>query len=269
MLLKQLQEHQLSLTADILYNMINFNNKTFLITGAGGIGAETAVLLNQYGARILLLDISEENLQNTLLRLNGDNKSYICDFSNIEGIEPIIKSIIKETGPIDGFVHCVGVGSVRPLKMSKYDFMLKVMNINFFSFIEIIRCISGKNCFNPEGMNIVGISAIGAYLGNSTKTAYCASKGAMNAAVRCIAKELAPKNIRINTVAPGVTDTPMAKIAEDYGTGSEEHKQILMRQYLGICQPIDIANTVAFLMSDMSRMITGNCIAVDGGKLSS
>lgn len=249
--------------------MINFKNKTFIVSGAGGIGAETAVLLNQYGARILLLDINEDNLNNTIDRLNGDNKSYVCDFSDIEGIASLIKSIIVENGPVDGFVHCVGVGSVRPLKMSKYDFMLKVMNINFFSFIEFIRCITGKNCFNPLGMNIVGISAIGAYLGNATKTAYCASKGAMNAAVRCIAKELAPKNIRINTVAPGVTDTPMAKAAGDYASESKEYKQILMRQYLGICQPIDIANTVAFLMSDMSKMITGNCIPVDGGKLSS
>lgn len=269
MLLKQSQERRLSLMADIPYKMINFENKTFIVSGAGGIGAETALLLNNYGARIILLDINEENLRSTLQKLKGDNKSYSCDFSNIDGIAPLIKTVIKENGPVDGFVHCVGVGSVRPLKMSKYDFLLKVMNINFFSFIEIIRCITGRNCYNPQGMNIVGISAIGAYLGNSTKTAYCASKGAMNAAIRCIAKELAPKNIRINTVAPGVTDTPMAKAAEDYSQGSDEHDQIIRRQYLGICQPIDIANAVAFLMSDMSKMITGNCLPVDGGKLSS
>lgn len=255
---------------DCLYeHMIDFNNKTFIVSGAGGIGAETAILLNNYGAKIILLDINEINLNDTLHKLQGINNSYVCDFSNIDSIASIIKTIIEENGPVDGFVHCVGVGSVRPLKMSKYDFMLKVMNINFFSFIEIIRCITGKNCFNTTGMNIVGISAIGAFLGNSTKTAYCASKGAMNAAVRCLAKELFPKNIRVNTVAPGVTNTPMAKASEEYGMDSEEHKQILMRQYMGICQPLDIANAVAFLMSDMSRMITGTCIPVDGGKLSS
>ena len=131
------------------------------------------------------------------------------------------------------------------------------------------RCLSARNSYNPLGMTIVGVSAIGAYLGNSTKTAYCASKSAMNSAVRCMAKELSSKKIRINTVAPGVTDTPMAKISEDYGADSDAYKQILERQYLGICQPEDIANSIAFLMSDMSRMITGNCICVDGGKLSS
>lgn len=249
---------------------IDFTEKKFIVSGAGGIGAETAKLLNDFGADIILLDINEDNLANTISQLKGDgNKSYICDFSNIEGIEPVIKEIVKENGPVDGFVHCVGIGAVRPLKMSKYDFMLKVMNINFFSFVEIVRCLSAKGAYNPEGMNIVGISALGAFLGNSTKTAYCASKGAMNAAVRCMAKELAPKNIRINTVAPGVTDTPMARAAEDYGFDSEEHKMILARQYMGVCQPVDIANAIAFLMSDMSKMITGSCISVDGGKLTS
>ena len=251
-------------------NGIDFTGKRLLVTGAGGIGAETAKLLNSFGASIILLDISEDNLNNTLAALSGEgNKAYKCDFSDIDGIEAVIKNIVAENGLIDGFVHCVGIGAVRPLKMSKYDFMLKVMNINFFSFVEIVRCLSAKGRYNPEGMNVVGISALGAYLGNSTKTAYCASKGAMNAAVRCMAKELVPKNIRVNTVAPGVTDTPMARAAEDYGSDSEEHKMILARQYMGVCQPLDIANTIAFLMSDMSRMITGSCIAVDGGKLTS
>ena len=248
----------------------DFSNKKFLVSGAGGIGAETAKLLNSCGASIILLDISEDNLNSVIVSLEkGDNKAYICDFSNIDGIEQVINQIVTENGPVDGFVHCVGIGSVRPLKMSKYDFMLKVMNINFFSFVEIVRCLSSKGRYNTKGMNVVGVSALGAFLGNSTKTAYCASKGAMNAAVRCMAKELAHKKIRVNTVAPGVTDTPMARAAEDYGSDSEEHRMILARQYMGVCQPLDIANTIAFLLSDMSRMITGNCIAVDGGKLSS
>lgn len=251
-------------------NGIDFIGKTIIVSGAGGIGAETAKLLNKYGAHIVLLDIKEENLLTTIPLLQGENNcSYICDFADINSIEHVIKTIVQDCGCIDGYVHCVGIGAVRPLKLSKYDFMQKVMNVNCFSFIEIVRCLSNRNCYNPKGMNVVGISAIGAYLGNSTKTAYCASKGAMNAAVRCMAKELAPKNIRINTVAPGVTDTPMAREADAYGSGSDAYKQILDRQYLGICQPTDIANAVVFLMSDMSKMITGSCISVDGGKLSS
>ncbi len=92
----------------------------------------------------------------------------------------------------------------------------------------------------------------------------------MNGAVRSIAKELAPKGIRINTIAPGTTDTPMFRAAEkDFGKDSNAFNERLGRQYLGLCQPEDIANSVAFLLSGMSRMITGSCLGVDGGKLTS
>lgn len=112
---------------------IDFTNKTFVVAGAGGIGAATAKTLNAYGARILLLDLNENNLNRTLLELKGEgNKTYICDFSAIHTIEPCVNSIIEENGPVDGLVFCVGVGVVRPLKLSKYEFMLKVMNVNFF-----------------------------------------------------------------------------------------------------------------------------------------
>ena len=251
-------------------NMIDFTGKTFIVSGIGGIGAETTKLLDSRGAEVILMDIDEKNITRTKELLSGNNHSgYVCDFSNVEGIEPVVRKIVMEHGPVDGFVHCVGVGAVRPLKMSKYDFMLGVMNINYFSFVEVVRCLSIKGNFNPKGMNVVGISALGAFLGNSTKTAYCASKGAMNAAVRCLAKELAPKNIRVNTVAPGVTNTLMATNFEQMGIESEEIKMIKSRQYLGVCEPVDIANAIAFLLSDLSRMITGSCINVDGGKLTS
>lgn len=247
---------------------IDFNGNTFIVAGAGGIGSATAIALNNYGAKIIVLDIDESKIKELMQSLKGENSSYLCDFSNVNSIESIIKTIVEKNGAIDGLVFCVGVGSVRPIKMSNYDFMKRVMDINFFSFVEMIRCLSLKGNYGNDGMVIVGISALGAFLGNSTKTAYCASKSAMNSAVRCLAKELAPKGFRINTVAPGVTNTPMAKAAEDYGSGSDSYNAILERQYLGICQPEDIANTVLYLMSDLSTKVTGSCIPVDGGKLS-
>ena len=248
-----------------------FDGKNVIVAGVGGIGRASAVLLASLGAKIIMIDANESSMKDTLSILRQDKHiAYYCDFSHVDTIEPLVSKIIKDHGQIDYFVYCVGVGAVRPLKLSKYDFMRKVMDINFFSFVEMVRCISKKGNYNSIQTSIVGISALGAFLGNATKTAYCASKGAMNAAVRCLAKELAPKNIRINTVAPGVTDTPMARGAEEeYGSESEEYKLILQRQYLGICDPNDIANAVVFLLSDMSGKITGNCIPVDGGKLSS
>ena len=252
-----------------MINRMDFTGKKIVLAGSGGIGSATAELLSELGARMILLDVSEDNLKDTIGKLPGEGHTYyVCDFSAVDGIEAVITQIIQEQGAVDGYVHCTGIGAVRPLKMTKYEFMLKVMNINFFSFVEVVRCLTKKGSFNP-GMNIVGISAVGAYLGNATKTAYCASKSAMNSAVRCLAKELAPKGIRLNTVAPGATDTPMAREAADYRDGTDEQKVNALRQYLGTCQPSDIADAVAYLLTDMSRMITGTCLPVDGGKLTS
>lgn len=249
--------------------IMDFTDKTFVLAGAGGIGAAVVQLLASLGARMILIDVVEDRLKEVIASLPGEGHAYyICDFNNVESIEPLITQIIKNHGPVDGYVHTTGIGAVRPLKMSKYDFMLKVMNINYFSFVEVVRCLTKKGAYN-HGMNIVGISAVGAYIGNSTKTAYCSSKSAMNSAVRCLAKELAPKGIRLNTVAPGATDTPMAREAADYRDGTDEQRVNELRQYLGTCQPTDIADGVVFLLSDMSRMITGTCLPVDGGKLTS
>lgn len=251
-------------------NPLDFTGKQFLITGAStGIGKETAILLSNFGAKIILVSLVENELQEAISALKGEGHFYYqYDLNNVDGIEPLMKEIITTHGAFDGFIHCAGIAEVRPLKLSNYSFMQRVMNINFFSFVEITRCITKKNAFN-KGMNIVGVSALGAFLGNSTKTAYCSSKAAMNSATRCMAKELSSKGIRVNTVAPGVTNTRMFDDFEGMEMDSDESRAIVQRQYLGICQPVDIANSIAFLLSDMSRMITGSCIVVDGGKLTS
>ena len=161
-------------------NKIDFSNKKIVLAGCGGIGSATAELFASLGAQMILLDVSEDNLKASIRKLVGEGHTYyVSDFSTVGSIEPLIAQIIEDHGPVDGYVHCTGVGLVRPLKLSKYDFMLHVMNINFFSFIEVVRCLIKKGAFN-RGMNIVGVSAVGAYIGNSTKTAYCASKSAMN-----------------------------------------------------------------------------------------
>lgn len=260
---------------DIQFNRLmkrdyNFKGKTFVVTGASsGIGRETSILLDHLGARLIMIALEPVGKVDIFDNLDrADHLYYEFDLNNISGIEALLKEIIVEVGPVDGFVHCAGIGAVRPISLTTYDFMVRVMNINFFSFIEIIRCLTRKNAFRA-GFNVVGVSAVGAFIGGSTKTAYNSSKAAMNSAVRCLAKELAGKNIRINTVAPGVTETEMFYKFAEMDIDSEEYRSVTNRQYLGICKPIDIANSITFLLSDLSRMITGTCLPVDGGKLTS
>ena len=253
-----------------MYSFIDLSGKKILITGASsGMGRATAILCSKMGARVILIARSEDKLNSVMSELEGDGHSvYPCDLSRIEDIEPLIKRTIADAGPLDGFVHSAGIGSTRPLKMLKNDALNEVMTINFYSFIEIVRCITKKRCFN-EGMSIVGISSIASRQGNQSKTAYSASKAAMDAAVRCLAKELAPKKIRVNTVNPAWIKTPIYDQFISNGGDSEDVKNILARQYLGLGEPDDVAKMITFLLCDASKLMTGSNVIIDGGRLSS
>jgi len=245
-----------------------FEDKTIIVAGAGGIGTAVVQALNQLGARIALIDYNKEATDAVLSGLTGNNKGYLCNFTELDSIAATVKEIVTDYGAVDGLVFCAGLSDARPLKQTTPDFMLRMMNVNFFSYIELIRNITRKGYYH-EGLNIVGISSVGAILGNPAQTAYAASKAAMNGAVRCLAKEFAPKGIRINNIAPGTTDTPMYHKAQAAFAGEQGFESRLERQYLGLCKPEDIADAVVFLMSERSRMITGSCLGVDGGKLTS
>ena len=249
-------------------DFLDFTGKKILVTGAaGGMGQAVSALLAVHGAQIIMLDRNEEQLDSACQKLEGNGHACnVCDLGQVESIEGQIAQIIQERGPVDGFVHCAGIANVRPLKLSKYSYMVDVMNVNYFSFVEIVRCITKRKAFNP-GLSIVGICSIGAFYGAPTKTAYSSSKAAMYAAVKCMAVELADKGVRANVVAPGTTRTSMMEQAEEYSAGTDSYNQKLSRQFLGVCEPEDIANSIAFLLSDKARMITGTCLTVDGGKM--
>lgn len=246
----------------------DFSGKNYLVTGASsGIGAAVAERIVSSGGRVLLIARNEEKLKQISERLG--NMPYACvDLSQVSDIGEALSPALAAFGPLDGFVHSAGVGTVRPLKLCNYEFMRSVLDVNFFSFVELVRLVTKKNAYR-ENLSIVGISSVASQEGNQSKTAYCASKAAMDAAIRCMAKELAPKKVRVNSVMPGITKTAILEQILDNGDDSEDLKNIMARQYLGICEPEQVAATVAFLLSEEAGFITGSAVAVDSGRLSS
>lgn len=250
-------------------NPMELSGKRILVAGASsGIGRETAILCAMLGADVMCVARREELLREVVSGLTPGSRYYVHDISELESIDGLIKKIVEENGPLDGFVHSAGVGSYRPLSLLKPEALQDVMQVNFYSFVELVRALTKKKRFN-EGFSIVGISSISSIVGNQSKTAYSASKAAMDGAVRCMAKELAPKKIRVNTIAPALIRTALLDKFLESGSDSEDAREILGRQYLGVGEPSDVANTAAFLLSGASKFITGSTIAVDGGRLSS
>lgn len=241
--------------------IMDFTGKNIIIDGAGrGIGLETASLLNRLGANVVLIDSNKEIL-NEAVNIIGDLRCSTKEFDvrNCNEILDLVKEIVHENGALDGFVHCVGVRCRRPISLLSPDVVKQVMDINFVSFIELVRSITKKGNYN-KGLSIVAVSSISAKTGGIGVSCYAASKAAIEGATRCLAHELAPKEIRLNTVQPGQTLTPAYK--ELIG---DTHDPVLDRQYLGLAEASDVANLIAFLLNDASRMITGASLPIDCG----
>ena len=250
-----------------MQNLTDFTGKKFIIVGASsGIGRQTAITLASLGAQLILIARREEQLRDTVAALEGSGHGYYAaDISKLDEIDFLFKTIKEEYGAADGLVYCAGVNTTLPLLQLKPDKMQKTFNVNFFAFVETVRQVTRRGRFN-EGMRIVAVSSNAAIRGDKAHTAYSASKAAMNAAIRCMAKELADKGICITAVAPAVTNTEIYKqYTENSGGVSESEKALLGRQYLGLIEPEDVANAIAFMLSPGARMITGIIMPVDGG----
>lgn len=245
-----------------------FIGKHILITGAAtGIGKETALQLNAMGAILSVIDLNQAALSALEAELNNPGHSYYTfDVGLTHEIESLVKNVVAANGPLDGFVNCVGIRSRRPVSLLTPEIMSKVLNVNLVSFIEFVRCLNKKGHYGSD-LSIVAISSIAAQRGSAGVTAYAASKAALESSVRCLAKELAGRRIRINTVVPAQIDTPAyEELMKATGAQSDP---VLERQYLGLGKPAQVASVIAFLLSDASSLITGSSIPVDGGYLSS
>ncbi len=237
--------------------------KTFVVTGAGsGIGREAAKMLSEQGAKVVMLDLNQEGLDETKALLTGEGHiTRAVDLTDFEALPELVKGIIAETGTVDGLVHCAGISSRKPLNVLRPEGFSKVMDVNFYSFEELTRLFTKRGNMN-DGGSIVVMSSISSIRGYKAKTEYCVSKAAVDAFVRCMALELAPKRIRINSVMAAEVLTPLALRARETNAmlGAADFEAPL-----GPSEPYEVANTIAFLLSDATKTITGTSILIDGG----
>lgn len=254
-----------------MYNFIDFTGKHVIVAGASsGIGRQTAITLSRLGATVILLARREEQLKSVIDELEGFGHSYYrVDFSELDSLDTAFSKIVTEQGLIDGLVYSAGITMDLPFKMFTPSKLEKIFSVNFYGFAESVRQITKKGRYN-SGLRIVGVSSVASLIGKKADMGYSATKGAMNSAIRSMAIELAEKSICINAVAPGMINTKMYKdFVEQNGADSYANQSILNRQYLGIGEPEDVANLIAFLLSPASRFISGLVIPIDGGRTES
>jgi len=249
--------------------LVDFTNKHILVIGGtGGIGRAAAERLSALGARVGLMSRDETALAETLAALgDGGHYSRALDVSELSGIGGAIAETAERRGAFDGLLYTAGEMLCAPLPELDPARLQALFAVNCFGFVEAVRQITAPGRFRP-GLRIVGVSSATAVSGADWQGAFSASKAAMDGAVRSLAIELAQKDVCINTVAPGLTDTAMLRTqlalhAEDgAGRGFDYHSR---KQSLGLARPEDIANAAVFLLSSAARMTTGASVPVDSG----
>ena len=244
-------------------NQFSLEGKTILVTGStSGIGRTTAIECSKAGAKVVVSGRDEIRAQETLSMLEGEGHSYIiADLSTKDGIEELVGKV----SVLDGCVNNAGFNVVQLVPFIKHDNLDEIFRVNTQAPIYLVhRLVKSKKLLN--GASEVFTSSISARgVSSPGNSMYSATKAAISAFARNAAVDLAPKKIRLNSVAPGMIETPLKNNKSQI---TEEQWQAELKNYpLGrYGQPEDVANAIIFLLSDASSWITGSEIVVDGGR---
>ncbi|MHA1269438.1 MAG: SDR family NAD(P)-dependent oxidoreductase [Candidatus Helarchaeota archaeon] len=254
---------------------MRLKDKVIILTGAAsGIGRSTALLFAKEGAKLILSDINESGLNETLslIRNNGYTAEIIIiDVTKSQEVKKMIDNTMEKYGKIDVLVNNAGVVRVGPIEdflEEDYDLLINVnLKGTFFGCKYVVPH------FKRQGYgNIINLASVAAHIGQVNHANYCSTKAGVLAITKALGLELAPYNIRVNSVSPGATDTPMlrsdvAKNAKERGVDFEVVKKEFEEEgVLGRwASPDEIAYGLLFLASDESSYMTGTDILIDGG----
>ncbi|MBA3682448.1 MAG: SDR family oxidoreductase [Bacteroidetes bacterium] len=249
--------------------MKKLENKVAIITGgAGSIGKITAKLFLEDGAKVMLVDLTEEALKKAAQELNNPNLKYcVADVSKSKDVESYVNETVKQFGKVDVFFNNAGIeGVVKPIVDYPEEIFDKVISVN-------VKGIWLGNKYALPQMNdggsIIMTSSVAGLLGFANLSAYVTSKHAVVGIMRTTAIEAAPRKIRVNSVHPAPVNNRMMRSIEE-GTSAEDPEEVKKQFEATIplgryAEPIEIAKLVLFLASDDSQYITGTTQVIDGG----
>lgn len=243
------------------------DGKNAIVTGArSGIGLATLRLFAKNGCNCwAVVHRDDDEFLNEIHQLGEECKVWIkpvhIDLSSSDSIKEGVKEIVKDKHSIDILVNAAGIVSPNRLfSMTKMEDIRKVMEVNFFSAIELTQLVC-RSMMRQRSGSIVNIASIAAWGEDTSQMEYAASKAALVIATKKLARELGSAGIRVNAVAPGLTQTKMLDVLE-------EEAEAQIKKGLGMHRfgsPDEIAEVCLFLASDKASYVTGETIKVDGG----
>lgn len=250
---------------------MRLNNKNALITGSGsGIGRMTALLFAKEGAKVAVVDISEENGKQTVADIKeqgGDALFIKADVTKAEDVEKMVDQVIDHFGKLDILFNNAGISGVGALHELTEELWDRVVNVNMKGVFLPCKYALPHMMENKNG-TIINMSSAIAEIGLMRRAVYAATKGAVLTLTKCMQVDYAPYNIRVNALLPGTILTPFVEnyLKESYADAEEGLNTIRRRQLSGeLGRPEDVAYAALFLASDESKFMMGSPLYIDGG----
>jgi len=248
---------------------MGLKGKTAVVTGgAQGIGRAIALRLAKDGANIGILDLQKDEADKVVEEignLGSRATAFQCDVTDHAKVKEGVAAIHGAYGSIDILINNAGIDIARSFVDTDENIWNKIINVNYKSFLNASHaCI--PYMIDQKGGNIVSLGSDAGRIGNPGEVLYCGTKAAIMASSKALAKELARFGIRVNAVSPGPVHTELWDKLHDGEKGkkvTEAVTRAIPMRRLG--EPEDVADVVAFFVSDDSRYLTGQVLSIDGG----
>lgn len=248
--------------------MISFTpDQRFIVTGASsGIGEGVALLLNELGASVVGIGRNVERLYAMRTKAKYPENVFLEQkdlAEDISGLPAYVKLLKDKYGKFSGMAYCAGITAVMPAKAFDIEMARHTFDVDYFAPIFMAKGLIDKRNTIGRGTSMVFMSSMDAVLSVKSQSLYSGAKAALSATIRAMSKEVSPFGVRMNCLLPSMIKTPMTigESTEHYGLTEQGDD----RYPFGWGEPLDVANFVAFLLSEKSKYLSGQNYIVDSG----